>query len=297
MATLCECFAFVGRSRMPIVVPSRRNWEASLRVLAAKPQTGVSLRSLVDAGSDHLRVADHPSDATPALLAIAGFLRHELPIRLARRVVELDRLPSLREMPSVRRVREWYAMSAREISAAVRPRDAASENTFAAVLTAVYERHAGVLYAMAHGAYELRRSRGPARVFEDDTRVHGFLDSFYASRIGIRVIIGQYLALRRPARDGRAVGLMHTAVRPAAIAEDAVSQATALCERQYGVAIAASEQVRWDTGAAGGAPGTYRGPHGPRLCVCTRPCLLHPPRATQKLDARVLRDATPCRRS
>ena len=62
----------------------------------------------------------------------------------------------------------------------------------------------------------------------------GIATIFAREQLEACIIIGQYLALRQPACDGRAVGLLHTAVRPAAVAEDAVRQATALCERQYG---------------------------------------------------------------
>ena len=147
---------------------------------------------------------------------------------------ELDRLPALHEMPSVKKVREWYARSALEIQEAPKPADATTERAFAKLLETIYERHAGVLYTMAHGAYELRENYEGA--FEDDASIHSFLDSFYTSRIGIRMIIGQYLALREPAHGEDAVGLLSTAVAPARIAEDAALQARHLCERQFGVA-------------------------------------------------------------
>ena len=146
-----------GRRRLR---PIRRcNWETSLKALASKPQTSVSLRGLGEAGKEHLRLSRGDArEATTALLSIAGFLRHELPIRLARRVVELDRLPALHEMPSVKKVREWYARSALEIQEAPKPADATTERAFAKLLETIYERHAGVLYTMAHGAYELREN-------------------------------------------------------------------------------------------------------------------------------------------
>lgn len=51
-----------------------------------------------------------PSQGT--LLKAAGFLSEELPIRLAHRVVELESLPDgLSKMPSINRVKEWYAQS------------------------------------------------------------------------------------------------------------------------------------------------------------------------------------------
>lgn len=46
------------------------------------------------------------------LFRASQFLAEELPIRLAHRVQELDELPDgLNEMPSVNKVKEWYAQS------------------------------------------------------------------------------------------------------------------------------------------------------------------------------------------
>lgn len=133
-------------------------------------------------------------------------------------------------------LRHRYARSASEIATSEKPSDAASEAAFARLLVTIYERHAGVLFTMARGAHELRTKLGSCDVFADDASIHGFLDSFYTSRIGIRMVIGQYVALRERAIDSSTVGLLNTAVRPANIAEDAVAQATRLCERQFGVA-------------------------------------------------------------
>jgi pyruvate dehydrogenase kinase 2/3/4 len=70
-------------------------------------QTGVSLRQMVEHGRKH----------SPLTILQAGhFLREELPIRLAHRVKELDELPNgLSDMPSIIRVKEWYAQSFEEL--------------------------------------------------------------------------------------------------------------------------------------------------------------------------------------
>jgi hypothetical protein len=55
-----------------------------------------------------------PSDpiASGTLFRASQFLSEELPIRLAHRVQELEHLPDgLNEMPSIERVRDWYAQS------------------------------------------------------------------------------------------------------------------------------------------------------------------------------------------
>jgi pyruvate dehydrogenase kinase 2/3/4 len=67
------------------------------------PATGVSLRQMVQFGSN-------PSTGT--LFRASQFLSEELPIRLAHRVQELGDLPDgLNEMPSIKRVQDWYAQS------------------------------------------------------------------------------------------------------------------------------------------------------------------------------------------
>lgn len=50
--------------------------------------------------------------ASGTLFRASQFLAEELPIRLAHRVRELDELPDgLNEMPSVIKVKDWYAQS------------------------------------------------------------------------------------------------------------------------------------------------------------------------------------------
>ena len=84
----------------------------TIRHYASFPATGVSLRQMVQFG-------EKPSTGT--LFRASQFLAEELPIRLAHRVQELDNLPDgLNEMPSVKRVQDWYAQSF-EVSNALVP--------------------------------------------------------------------------------------------------------------------------------------------------------------------------------
>ncbi|KAG5722287.1 hypothetical protein E4T56_gene4440, partial [Termitomyces sp. T112] len=74
---------------------------------ASFPQTGVSLQQMVLFGQN-------PSQGT--LLKASQFLAEELPVRLAHRVKELSELPhGLSEMPSIRKVQNWYAQSFEEL--------------------------------------------------------------------------------------------------------------------------------------------------------------------------------------
>ena len=73
--------------------------------MARTPQTGLSLKQLVDFGSS-VKAGGATRDET--LIMAARFLHHELPIRFAHRIAELRHLPhGLAEMSSVQRVASW----------------------------------------------------------------------------------------------------------------------------------------------------------------------------------------------
>jgi pyruvate dehydrogenase kinase 2/3/4 len=63
--------------------------------------------------------------------------------------------------------------------------------------------------------------------------VHQFLDGFYMSRIGMRMLIGQHIALHDPPKDGY-IGLISTSLSPLEVARDAIADARAICMREYG---------------------------------------------------------------
>ena len=128
------------------------------------------------------------------------------------------------------------------------------EEAFSRLLEGIYERHAGVLVQMARGAFELRAAiksgavecptsaKSANLVDADGTTVvefdkmettHDFLDRFYISRIGIRVLIGQYLSLRQPAVQNY-VGIICGRTSPYEIVRRAIDDASFMCTRKYG---------------------------------------------------------------
>lgn len=89
------------------------------------PATGVSLRQMVQFGERpstgecdllqskrHGRACADFTGHSGTLFRASQFLSEELPIRLAHRVQELGDLPDgLNDMPSIKRVQDWYAQS------------------------------------------------------------------------------------------------------------------------------------------------------------------------------------------
>ena len=224
--------------------------------VAGYAQTSVSLKATLDTGLGLLLPENSAQEAEltrrqRTLIQIATFLRRELPVRLARRVIELNNLPEgLHSMPSVQRVREWYEQSFVDIRRSRMPTDVESEDAFHELLANIYDRHAPTLVTMARGVYELKKemiqTHGDHFQFGDLTQIHGFLDKFYMSRIGIRILIGQYLELRREEQLEGYVGLINLHTSPADVFSQAIEDAKYLCERAHGDAPDVLLQGRTD---------------------------------------------------
>ncbi|GAD94529.1 [Pyruvate dehydrogenase [lipoamide]] kinase [Paecilomyces variotii No. 5] len=290
-------------------------WKASERLMdtirhyASFPATGVSLRQMVQFG-------DRPSTGT--LFRASQFLSEELPIRLAHRVQELGELPDgLNEMPSIKKVRNWYAQSFEEIINLQRPSltqevrerllkgmrnngggskilSEATQNPsikegqyrsspilanghdngngkgkatasrryfvpsddrgdwppelddynqrFAKLLQQIKRRHDGVVTTVAQGILEYKRQRQRLQI---DSNIQSFLDRFYMSRIGIRMLIGQHIALteQKAVKHPNYVGIICTKTNVRELALEAIENARFVCEDHYGLFEAPKVQL------------------------------------------------------
>jgi pyruvate dehydrogenase kinase 2/3/4 len=145
-------------------------------------------------------------------------------------------------MPSVQAVCDLYGKSFLELEAFdAKIQTVEQEEAFAVAVEQIYERHSNVLVQMARGAYEFRQavrantSNGAdtQHEFELQEETHAFLDRFYLCRIGIRVLIGQYLALRQPPVENY-VGIICSQTSPYEIVKRAIDDAAFMCTRKYG---------------------------------------------------------------
>lgn len=208
---------------------------------AQESQTSISLHHLLHFGNEGKNKNSIISTDERVLIKSAQFLRRELPIRLAHRIRDLELVPLMSEMPSIKEVKETYVDSFLElidipVGSISTVQD---EHDFAVMLEKLYKKHQGVLIQMARGAFELRASTQSCRdqsvIFEELEGTHSFLDRFYTSRIGIRVLAGQYLSLRSP-RILNWVGLVHQDTSPHDVVLCASEDARCICYRQYGFA-------------------------------------------------------------
>ncbi|CAM9744363.1 unnamed protein product [Discosporangium mesarthrocarpum] len=110
---------------------------------AARKQTGVSLKTLIDTGRGDLLSGEMGltkqkgiSTKQKMLIQVASFLHRELPIRLAHRVRDLESVPDMLAQKSVKQVREWYVQSYEELRNCPVPDSVEVEHKFAKLLQA-----------------------------------------------------------------------------------------------------------------------------------------------------------------
>ncbi|KAL9255916.1 [Pyruvate dehydrogenase (acetyl-transferring)] kinase, mitochondrial-like protein [Drosera capensis] len=215
-------------------------------------QTGVTLRYMMEFGS-------RPTDRN--MLISAQFLHKELPIRIARRAIEIETLPfGLSQKPAVLKVRwgvlgfwvrstqysssagdynevrDWYVDSFRDLRSFPEIKNKNDELDFTQMIKMIKVRHNNVVPMMALGVQQLKKNMDTRILYEDLDDIQQFLDRFYMSRIGIRMLIGQHVALHEPNPAPDVIGYIHTKMSPMEVARNASEDARSVCMRQYGSA-------------------------------------------------------------
>ncbi|RMZ79823.1 hypothetical protein DV737_g3258, partial [Chaetothyriales sp. CBS 132003] len=122
------------------------------------------------------------------------------------------------------------------------PELAAYNKQFARTLEQIKRRHDPVVTTVAQGINEYKRKRQRMQI---DSSIQSFLDRFYMSRIGIRMLIGQHIALTDQAnhRHPHYVGIICTKTNVKELAEEAIENARFVCEDHYGLFDAPKVQL------------------------------------------------------
>lgn len=110
----------------------------------------------------------------------------------------------------------------------------AYNSKFSQTLHTIKRRHDSVVTTMAQGILEYKRKRQRMQI---DNNIQSFLDRFYMSRIGIRMLIGQHIALTDQShhRDHSYVGIICTKTNVRDLAQEAIENARFVCEDHYGL--------------------------------------------------------------
>ncbi|KAL8963181.1 MAG: hypothetical protein Q9183_005045 [Haloplaca sp. 2 TL-2023] len=113
---------------------------------------------------------------------------------------------------------------------------------FAKSLEGIKRRHDSVVTTVAQGILEYKRKRQRMQI---DSSIQSFLDRFYMSRIGIRMLIGQHIALsdQRHSTEPNYVGIICTKTNVQELAQEAIENARFVCEDHYGLFEAPKVQL------------------------------------------------------
>lgn len=193
------------------------------------PPTAISLREMVQMGQN-------PNE--DSLYLANQFIVRELPIRLAHRIEELDTLPNgLNEMHSINKVKNWYINSFDDLTKLQeRETQSVAKSSYNREVTEslkkIKKRHDPTVATVAQGVIEWKQSKKKNLI---DHSIQDFLDRFYMSRIGIRMLIGQNIAINDepPRKDW--VGVISTNTRVKEVAMDAIDNSRFICEEYYGL--------------------------------------------------------------
>jgi len=190
-----------------------------------QPMRGITLAEMVAVGTS--------PDLQKALLENSRMLHHELPVRLSRRINELQKMPyGLSEMAPVRKVQKWYETSFNDLISIREPVTVEDEIQFTVLLEQIMKRHGGVVPTIAQGILILKEESHPS--INDCPFLQDFLDRFFLSRIGMRMLLSQHIALHDPSPGF--IGILGESVCPGEEAKAAVAHARHVCETRYGYA-------------------------------------------------------------
>jgi pyruvate dehydrogenase kinase 2/3/4 len=95
------------------------------------------------------------------------------------------------ECCELQQVRDWYVTSFKDLRSFPDIQDMEDETRFTNLISRVKARHNEVMPTMAMGIQELKEDLGRKVGLNELPEIHEFLDRFYMSRIGIRMLIGK----------------------------------------------------------------------------------------------------------
>eukprot|EP00924_Labyrinthula_sp_SR-Ha-C_P008874 augustus_masked-scaffold_2-processed-gene-5.53-mRNA-1 protein AED:0.00 eAED:0.00 QI:0/-1/0/1/-1/1/1/0/389 len=221
-----------------------------------KSMTPISMKTLLDSGEGRLlgksisiadeKFAKAASSSSQrdirhlARLQIASFLRREMPVRFSHKILDLENMPyGVGKTKGVKKVQEDYMRSCEELLE--HPEVFEDDKNIQKILEKIFLRHNDTLIEMARGLYEYKQTEiSNIEEFSSLEGLHEFLDRFFLSRIGIRVLIGHYLELVKQMEDPNPnpdyVGIICNKTSAADVALQAAQDAKYMCERQYGEA-------------------------------------------------------------
>lgn len=177
------------------------------------------------------------------LLRSAQYTQKELPVRLARRIRQFYSLPFIiGTNPYIQEVARLHASSFQELSEFPPIHTLEDNDTFTKFLRVIVDKHTDLVPTLARGFME-------CKLYMDNARISQFLNAALHSRISIRLIAEQHLAISESARKARetnndmnsaksstSVGIIDTEMSPVEVIKRSGEYVRALCEATFDMA-------------------------------------------------------------
>lgn len=214
---------FCGPPEVPEALPNE------VRTYAQRRATSKSLQNLYD---ETVNLDD------AKFMDISKFVWQELPIRISHRITELSNLPyNLSSMPAIVAVRQMYIDNFMTlIQEFEEPQTQEDCIQFQKFVNEHTNKMNDVISKIAQGIREMKIQSGMTeQQMHECPFINDFLDRFFLSRVGTRVLTMHYGALGKP-QDPGSVGIIDDDLSPKKVVQRAVRDASELCTRHFGSA-------------------------------------------------------------
>jgi len=196
---------------------SYSNTFEKVRYFSRLPQNNLTLRKLY-----HLEKYRNSN----TLIQNTSFLKKEIPIRLSKRVFDLDSIKfGLSTNPIILSIKDLYLQSAIRSIEHREIKNIADAISFKDLIKDIKEKHSNVVENMSQAVIKTSKNLQPSEKVELDY----FLTNFYGSRIGIRTIIGQCVNVTE-----KSVGIIKK-IKPKSIFDEMKEEVCYISQQCYGI--------------------------------------------------------------
>ena len=154
---------------------------------------------------------------------------NEIPIRLAKRVTDLNNLPfGLSQNHSINKIREWYLISFEELTQVKCPRTESDILEFKNVIENIYNRHSTTLSTISKGLYELQQENKISDI--EAPQIQTFLNKFHKNRTEIRILLEHYMSFFEKSKGPNYYGIINLESNTENILHNAINNIQLICD-------------------------------------------------------------------
>lgn len=162
----------------------RGNIYNKIKTLATIPENTITQKDLI--GMKNIPYKNR-------ILTATQFLHNEMPIRFARRIVDLEDLPfNIYQNDPITNISECYSESLEDILNLPYPTDFSQCSQFFNITQKIVDRHSHTLDSMSNGINQYNQYNQNT-IIDDDFNLNIFLDKFNRNRTKTRLLLHNYL--------------------------------------------------------------------------------------------------------